>query len=328
MPGPRGAIELERAVTSIQVGARHRTDFGDIDALAASIERDGLLQPITVSPDGFLVCGARRLAAIKQLGWKSVNVWVRSGLSDRLGQLLAEQDDNALHKPLTQLEAAALYRELKTLLAEDAARRQEATRFGSTGAAKLAAPAQPGEARRQAAAMIPGGASYSTYEKIGYLEKLAADPAQPDHLRARAREELERIEAGGPVDPGYTRIRGEADQQWADRQAELEHLAQQALARVRAEQKSKRKTHAARPARAGDGQAAPSSVRAFVLTWNDLEDWWERYDLDQLAVELTDQQIESFRTVLAGSNAFADRLDTAREQAHTQDSTRRHLRAL
>lgn len=126
-----GVIELERSVASIRVGNRHRTDLGDIDALAASIRRDGLLQPITVTPDGVLVCGARRLAAIKQLGWKTVNVWVRSGLSDRLGQLLAEQDDNVLHKPLTPLEAAALYRELKALLAEDAARRQEATRFSS-----------------------------------------------------------------------------------------------------------------------------------------------------------------------------------------------------
>ena len=107
-----GHIELEWTVESIRVGRRHRTELGDIDELAASIERDGLLQPITVTPDGVLVCGARRLAAIKRLGEKKVNVWVRSGLSDRLGQLLAEQDDNMLHKPLTQREAAALYREL------------------------------------------------------------------------------------------------------------------------------------------------------------------------------------------------------------------------
>ena len=96
--------------------------LGDIDALAASIGRDGLLQPLTITIDGVLVCGARRLAAIKKLGWRTVNVWVRSGLSDRLGQLLAEQDDNMLHKPYTQLEAAGLYREIKELMAEDAAR--------------------------------------------------------------------------------------------------------------------------------------------------------------------------------------------------------------
>lgn len=47
-----GHIELERSVASLQVGARHRHDLGDIDALAASIERVGLLQPITITPTG------------------------------------------------------------------------------------------------------------------------------------------------------------------------------------------------------------------------------------------------------------------------------------
>ena len=103
MKAPTGHIELERAVDSIRVGSRHRRDLGDLNPLAASIEREGLLQPITITPDGILVCGARRLAALKQLAFRSVNVWVRSGVSDRLGQLLAEQDDNQLHKPLTSL---------------------------------------------------------------------------------------------------------------------------------------------------------------------------------------------------------------------------------
>ena len=106
MTAATGHIELDRTVESIQVGRRHRRDLGDLDALAASIERDGLLQPITITPDGLLVCGVRRLAAIRQLGWRTVNVWVRSSISDRLGHLLAEQDDNQLHKTLSPREAA------------------------------------------------------------------------------------------------------------------------------------------------------------------------------------------------------------------------------
>lgn len=87
-----GHIELDRTVESIIVGNRHRTDLGDLTALCESIEREGLLQPLTVTIDGVLVCGARRLAAIKLLGWRTVNVWVRSGISGRLGHLLAEHD--------------------------------------------------------------------------------------------------------------------------------------------------------------------------------------------------------------------------------------------
>ena len=47
-----GSIQLDRAVNSLIVGTRHRSDLGDIDALAASIERDGLLQPLTITIDG------------------------------------------------------------------------------------------------------------------------------------------------------------------------------------------------------------------------------------------------------------------------------------
>jgi ParB family chromosome partitioning protein len=84
MTSTPGHIELERSIGSIRIGSRHRTDLGDIEALAASIEQQGLLQPITVTPDGTLVCGVRRLAALRQLGVRKLNVWVRSGISDQL----------------------------------------------------------------------------------------------------------------------------------------------------------------------------------------------------------------------------------------------------
>lgn len=117
-----GHVELDRAVDSIRVGQRHRTDLGDLDELVASIDRLGLLQPITISPDGTLICGARRLEAVRRLGWQRVNVWVRSGISTRLEQLLAEQHENTMRKAFTPTEAATLYQELKNLMAEDAAK--------------------------------------------------------------------------------------------------------------------------------------------------------------------------------------------------------------
>src|SRR3954454_9395982 len=113
-----GHIELERSVDSILVGAHHRSDLGDLDPLVRSIQRLGLLQPMIIAPDGTLLCGRRRHEAIKLLGWHTVRVWVRSGISDRLNGLLAWQDENILHKPLSPLEAAELYRELKVVLAE------------------------------------------------------------------------------------------------------------------------------------------------------------------------------------------------------------------
>jgi ParB family chromosome partitioning protein len=315
-----GHIELDRTVESIQVGRRHRRDLGDLDALAASIERDGLLQPITITPDGLLVCGVRRLAAIRQLGWRTVNVWVRSSISDRLGHLLAEQDDNQLHKTLSPLEAAGLYREIKTLMAEDAARRDAATQFSTehqprwNGGGNFPPPlTPPGKVREQAAAMIPGAPSYKTMDKIGYLQHLATDPDTPEPLRTGARAGLVKIEAGGPVDPVYQRIR---DIHQASDDAHLHDLAERALARVDAqtkEQKGKKRAKKTTPA----AQVVPDAgyaVRAFVLTWTELDSWWLHYDLDELAAQLTDEQAEAFYVTAEGTRQFATDLQAARQQ--------------
>lgn len=336
MSAPAGFIELERTVASIQVGRRHRTELGDIEALAASINRDGLLQPITITPDGVLVCGARRLAAIRRLSWKTVNVWVRSGISDRLGHLLAEQDDNVLHKPLTQLEAAALYQELKQMMAEDAARRQAASQFstqqqpGDDGAGKFPTPSdQAGRASQQAAQMIPGSASYKTLDKISYLQQIAEDPGQPDELRAQAATALERIDAGDPVDPLFRQIREQADTARGDRDADLHQLAADSLARIKATMR-KKQTPRPTPAAQEDGEPVRYPVRAFVLTWSELADWWSNYDLDQLAAELTDEQINSFLATAEGTSRFGEQLRSARDRQRDDDPMpgRGHLRAL
>lgn len=339
-----GHIELEWTVESIRVGRRHRTELGDIGELAASIERDGLLQPITVTPDGVLVCGARRLAAIKSLGEKKVNVWVRSGLSDRLGQLLAEQDDHMLHKPLTQREAAALYRELKQVMAEDAARRKASTQFssdyqpGDDGPGNFPGPSTAhGDAREQAAGLIPGGASYKTLDKVGYLEHLAADPAQPDALRAQAAAGLEQIEAGAPVHPIFLAVRDVAITAQEAREADLHQMADEAVARATAAKKQKGKRPVPRPVPliGVDGEPVRYPVRAFIHTWGELTKWWTHYDPDQIAAELTDEQIESFLNTAEGTSRFAEEVRAARDHQASDDqpadeppTDRAHLRAL
>jgi ParB family transcriptional regulator, chromosome partitioning protein len=339
MSAPAGHIELERAVDSITVGQRHRTDLGDLDALAASIDRDGLLQPPTITPDGVLVCGARRMAAIKKLGWRRVSVWVRSGISDRLGHLLAEQDDNQLHKPLTPIEAAALYREIKELMAEDAARRKAKTQFqdghepGQHGPADSAGPSdshQLGDARAQAARMVTGSASYSRLEQIGYLQHLADDPTVSETARAQARDGLAQIEAGAAVNPIFQRLRDTQAEADSERDRRLHELADEALARVHATKTSKAAKPTApkrRPAAEDEGPAR-YPVRAFVLTWADLEAWWTHYDVDELAIELTDEQAEAFFATVEGTTQFADQLRTARATVAAESDGRPLLRAL
>jgi ParB-like chromosome segregation protein Spo0J len=56
---------------------RIRHDLGDIEQLAQNIATIGLLHQVVVTVDGMLfLAGARRLAAIKHLGWKEVPVTI------------------------------------------------------------------------------------------------------------------------------------------------------------------------------------------------------------------------------------------------------------
>lgn len=344
-----GHIELERAVDSIWAGRRHREDYGDLNSLVESIARDGLLQPITVTPDGMLICGARRLAAIRRLGWKTVNVWVRSGISTTLGQLLAEQDDNLLHKPLTRTEEATLYAELKSLMVEDATGRQEASRFTSKqenprshGAATVAAP-QKGETRQQAALMVTGRNAYTSLERINELQNLAADPAQPDDVQRRAREELDRIDAGGSITGAGHRIRAaqalaELDTLASDpaqpagirdtaaagaarlreledtaRPADLERLAE--LAVERAKTATKKRPAQLASARLHAVEEQPREflpVRSFVYLWDELSTWTERYDPETIGPALSAEQWAMFENAATATIAFLDAARTAR----------------
>jgi ParB family chromosome partitioning protein len=325
-----GHIELDRPITTIRIGRRHRQDLGDLDELQASIRDHGLLQPITISPDGTLICGARRLEVARRLGWHKVNVWVRAGISTPLQRLLAEQHENTARKPYTPTEAAALYRELKTLIAEDAARRQQASRFGADqqtgddddggevghGAADSAAPSDR-TSRAQAAQMVTGRKSYTLLEQVNELERLATDPDVAEGLRELAATELAGIDADGKVNGHYRRVKtaqaaAEPDPpDDTDRDQELAALAEQALARVTSTSRPTRP----RPAPTSVGPSAPPrrhGVRAFLLTWTDLHGWADHYDPDEIGRSLTDAQWDDFEVTVAATVTFIDRARTAR----------------
>ncbi|NDL57236.1 ParB N-terminal domain-containing protein [Phytoactinopolyspora mesophila] len=288
-----GRIELDRAVNSIRVGHRHRHEMGDLDGLAASISQRGLLQPITISPDGVLVCGARRLAAVKQLGWRRVNVWVRSGISSKLEELLAEQDENMMRKPLTPTEAATLYQELKAILADDAARRRRATQFGartqrssSSGPATVAAPS--GDARVLAAHTITGRKSYTSLERISEMQRIAEDTALPPSVRAYAKAEIKALDSDRNVARHFAATKA-------------------AVGTARAVQLTSPVRTPPAPRR--------HRLRAFRLLLNDVSDWTTHYDPGEIGRGLTDDEWVNFEAVVAATVAFAERARKARTAA-------------
>jgi ParB family chromosome partitioning protein len=328
MPDDRGHIELDRRIESITVGARHRRNVqDDLEPLMRSIDKLGLLQPITITPDGVLVCGARRLEAVRRLGWRTLKVWVRSGISDELSQLLAQQDENTLHKPLSPIEAASLYRELQRLLSEDAARRQAASRFGaaelphgvSGGADAAPPPGEHGKTRRMASELVTGTASYNRLEQITALERIAQDVSRPQAIRQLARTELSAIEAGAPVKPAHGRVMAAIELDNADDRPlssdELEKLAADALARVR-QSESRKGVRALRQ------KSTPTyrTVRSFILTWTELEGWSSLYDVKEIAGALSDEEWTHFEGVVDETVAFRERLAAALDARHFESA--------
>ncbi len=88
----------------ISVGDRARKDLGDIQALAASIEALGLLQPIGIDANYRLVFGERRLRAFEHLGRDAIP----ARIVDVASVLLAEHAENEIRKDFTPSERVAI----------------------------------------------------------------------------------------------------------------------------------------------------------------------------------------------------------------------------
>jgi N6-adenosine-specific RNA methylase IME4/ParB-like chromosome segregation protein Spo0J len=184
-------------VTKIVVGDRHRKELGDIDALTSSIRDVGLLQPIVVTPAKKLVAGARRLAAVKSLGWVKVPVRVVNGLDDAARLLRAERDENVCRKDFTPSEAVAVAAALEELERPKAEARKGART--DTPAGKLPAGEEAGRVRDKAAGAV--GMSGRTLEKAKAVVEAARKNPQE---YGRLREDMDRT---GRVDGVFRRLK-------------------------------------------------------------------------------------------------------------------------
>jgi hypothetical protein len=108
----------------IIIGDHYRKNLGDIDALAASIQTVGLLQPVVIKPDMQLVCGRRRIEAFRKLGRLEIPVNVVEGIDDELKALLAERDENTCRKGFTPSEAVAIGKAIEVKVRAQARERQ------------------------------------------------------------------------------------------------------------------------------------------------------------------------------------------------------------
>ncbi|MFV2006153.1 MAG: ParB/RepB/Spo0J family partition protein [Longimicrobiales bacterium] len=115
---PKGDVQRIALSSVVPNPQQPRRSFSaaELDELAASIEQNGLLQPLLVRPapglvDRYeLVAGERRLRAVSSLGWHDVPVVVREVDDDTL--LVLALVENLQREALGPLEEAQGYRAL------------------------------------------------------------------------------------------------------------------------------------------------------------------------------------------------------------------------
>ena len=101
-------------IDKIAVKGRVRKDYGDVSGLSISIQRYGLLHPISITRDFELVAGERRLRACKLLGWKEID----AKFLDELNQLEKKEieiEENIARKDFDWREEVAAKLELDKL---------------------------------------------------------------------------------------------------------------------------------------------------------------------------------------------------------------------
>jgi ParB family chromosome partitioning protein len=89
-------------IAKIRVPKGRTRALGDITRLVESIREVGLMTPITLTPKLVLISGHHRLAAVRQLGHKTIAARILD--TDKLHTRLAEIDENLVRVELSVLE--------------------------------------------------------------------------------------------------------------------------------------------------------------------------------------------------------------------------------
>jgi len=142
---------IEILCVDIKIGERYRRDMGDLEALAASIKAEGLLQPIGVTEDRALVFGERRLRAVQDI----LNRDTITARVVRVSSIVAgEYAENEVRKDFTPSERAAIAKAIEDQIPE---------RRGGTNPEKF--PDWKGKETREIVAEKAGFGNAKTYEQ-------------------------------------------------------------------------------------------------------------------------------------------------------------------
>lgn len=101
---------------AVDEAVRIRKEIGNLDALQASIEKVGLINPVMIDEKNNLLAGYRRLSACKKLGWKEIEANVVQLNGDLIKMLDVEIAENFFRKDFTPEEILATERRRQEIL--------------------------------------------------------------------------------------------------------------------------------------------------------------------------------------------------------------------
>lgn len=99
-------------ISSIKVRRddRQRRTLVDIESLAASIARVGLINAIVIDSEGYLIAGERRLEAVRSLGWDSISTQTLDDLDEATAQAIELEENVKRHDLSWKDECLAVYK--------------------------------------------------------------------------------------------------------------------------------------------------------------------------------------------------------------------------
>lgn len=190
-------------LTEITVGERFRKEFGDLDELVESIQRKGIIQPLSVDKNGNLLAGGRRFAAAERAGLLTVPVIVRE-IVDTLDSREIELFENIHRKDFTWAERAAITAEINALYQQKNGKTWEGWSGRKTAELLDRSVAQVSRELQLAAAikiMPELGELKTADEALKVLKKLEGD-AIVEELRERQKKKMAEHTEEVPVEDG------------------------------------------------------------------------------------------------------------------------------
>lgn len=189
---------MELPIDRVLVRERTRTEMRNIASLADSIrETGGPLHPPVVRRDGndfVLVAGARRIEAMRTLGYDRITVTVCHSLTDELAALRAEGEENTEREPFTPSEAVAHAARIEAVIAAKAKERQ-----GQRTDLKPELRADSAQGRTRAEVAKAVGMSHPKLTEARTVVATASDETLPEPVRVAARQAVEAMDRTGNV---------------------------------------------------------------------------------------------------------------------------------